>query len=1035
MIYIMPGKWHNAMENLFPKEMQEIKFLCSSKQSNVSRKADILLNKKRTLEIQHSYISEKEIIDRCNDWSEFGKEIIWIVDGNEGIILDELSSKNTLITFKDHWKYKSFEKTYKFILLERDGRIFKIELDKIKSGMIELKESKSLRETIEFLKQKPDNIWELWGDDNVVKSTLAVYQQGAGNGKTYGIWKSIAENPDKKTYIIVTKQHSAKTVIYEELQDQKKRFENGEEVYHIENIQDDTEENTEKHYVIKYTHKKSKRQCVVIIGTIDSFCYNLSNSNAKGADFFQGIINNIKDNGATKLNNGYMKYGGQHIQLCKECEIWIDEVQDLPENYLHAMCKLMYETSCYINVVGDKLQTLEFNNNFLTTIVREGLPNINIDVKENVNINRRIKVTNMENRINEIIHFNEYGLPTIECDPEIQKETNNEPIKIIESPVIYANDTDEKKVANYCDKIMCEYIQEVESNNYVPNDFLIIFPIMAKNIIAAELETKIQEYWTKIYNCKYTRYVYIHKHTEGTVINTNDSVKATRIMSIKSSKGDGRKVVFVLNITEQSLKLVSNNEKGLIYESQLHVALTRAKQQIYFGLTKNNDDIHKRFGECGFAEYMPKIEQKITIDKIHQLINKQKLIGLINIHITQENVLKQDVKINQSEIVDWGYHCIKYQTYYYNVILNILDNKKENQSKQKSQLFVVLDIISKLNIIEYKVSEFWELLRQYNKPLENLHVIPLCIISDKPEYNLYIKKIKNSMQTVQIHIIDQTLTKLNVYQSIILTYMIELVSCKSYCSITPMDIYNITDFFKDDTKEKQLLKNIENIRDIINQSGINKTHKKVNWNIFKHIRLESDYDYFNICKFQFPIIGNNETDIIHIVLKSNLSPLNFWDTMIEVLLERFMIYNPNSKDVERYENKKINTYIYLLDVNGYINFDWLWDKTLMTDIKVEIKNTMEKYYQNHHNDVYKNFIHTKNKDLQTWKKQPDKVIDLFSQKCKDNKYPEYIIKVFEDINTKIQDDEDYDYIDTFELFNNKLNKKLHIHLKKYLDCD
>ena len=71
------------------------------------------------------------------------------------------------------------------------------------------------------LKTKPEKIWEFWSDENVVKSVLGVYQQGAGNGKTYGIWKSITENIDRKTYIIVTKQHSAKTVIYEELNDQK----------------------------------------------------------------------------------------------------------------------------------------------------------------------------------------------------------------------------------------------------------------------------------------------------------------------------------------------------------------------------------------------------------------------------------------------------------------------------------------------------------------------------------------------------------------------------------------------------------------------------------------------------------------------------------------------------------------------------------------------------------------------------------------------------------------------------------------------
>ena len=36
----------------------------------------------------------------------------------------------------------------------------------------------------------------------------------------------------------------------------------------------------------------------------------------------------------------------------------------------------------------------------------------------------------------------------------------------------------------------------------------------------------------------------------------------------------------------------SNNEKNIVYESHFHVALTRAKNKIYFGLQYNNDDIH-----------------------------------------------------------------------------------------------------------------------------------------------------------------------------------------------------------------------------------------------------------------------------------------------------------------------------------------------------------------------------------------------------------------------------------------------------------
>ena len=674
----MPGSWHNKMEAQFPEDMREVKFYCSSRFSNTCRRADILLNEKRTCEIQHSFISEKDIVNRFNDWNQFGKDIIWLIDGNEGIIIDKLSSGNYLLTFNQFWKYKSFIKTYDYILLEKEDLIFKIELKKIKSGMIELKETKSLDEIITCLKSNPDDIWNLWDDDNSIKSTLSVYQRGAGNGKTYGIWKSITENKDRKTFIIVTKQHSAKSVIYQELIDQKLRYleTEGKDAYHIDNIEEDCEYSTEKHYVIKYKHKRSKRECIVIIGTIDSFCYNLSHSNTKGSKFFEGIIENMKNNGATKINNGNMKYGGQHVQLSKESEIWIDEVQDLPENYFYAMVRLMYDTSCYINIVGDKLQSLEFNDNFLTKIISNGLPNINIDVKDSENKNRRIKVNNMDKKINELINFNKYNLPEIECDDNIQKEINNEPIQTIKSPIIYANDGDKIKIMNFCKNIFELYRYEVQKNNYKPNNFLIIFPIMKDNVIAAELQTKIQEFWIQKNNNEYTQYVYLHKHTEGTVINTDDSVNATRIMSIRSSKGDGREVVFILGVTEKSLKIFSKNTINLVYESHFHVALTRAKKQIYFGLVENNDDIHKRFQDKGYVPFFPIINKKISLEKIIDRIYKEKFIEILsNNDITYEKILPTEKIIKQKENVDWGYHCIKYKTFYYQVILNILEKK------------------------------------------------------------------------------------------------------------------------------------------------------------------------------------------------------------------------------------------------------------------------------------------------------------------------------------------------------------------------
>ena len=93
----MPGIWHNKMEEKFPSEMLEVKFFCES--SNTCRRADILLDNRRTCEIQHSYISEDEIVARCSDWGGFDKEIIWLVDGNTGVDITELSTGNYLLIF------------------------------------------------------------------------------------------------------------------------------------------------------------------------------------------------------------------------------------------------------------------------------------------------------------------------------------------------------------------------------------------------------------------------------------------------------------------------------------------------------------------------------------------------------------------------------------------------------------------------------------------------------------------------------------------------------------------------------------------------------------------------------------------------------------------------------------------------------------------------------------------------------------------------------------------------------------------------
>jgi len=155
---------------------------------------------------------------------------------------------------------------------------------------------------------------------------------------------------------------------------------------------------------------------------------------------------------------------------------------------------------------------------------------------------------------------------------------------------------------------------------------------MKNNPIATELETKLNEYWINHLSNNdntYKQYAVLHKHEEGQIIDTTTSKFSSRLMSIRASKGDGREVVFILSCNERMLKLCSKGEINLIYESHLHVALTRAKNKIYFGLNKINDEIHNRFSKLGYIEHRPIIKTSLQNSTILKYINNETIIKLL----------------------------------------------------------------------------------------------------------------------------------------------------------------------------------------------------------------------------------------------------------------------------------------------------------------------------------------------------------------------------------------------------------------------
>jgi superfamily I DNA/RNA helicase len=130
----------------------------------------------------------------------------------------------------------------------------------------------------------------------------------------------------------------------------------------------------------------------------------------------------------------------------------------------------------------------------------------------------------------------------------------------------------------------------------------------------------LNNYWkNKINKNNYYKYVYLHKSDEGKSINLKESEHAKRILSIHSSKGNGCEVVFLLKISEAPL-LKFSKEKNIVYESLLHVGLTRQKRSLYIGLDIANDDITNRFDK-EISNILPNISNIKKVIRYKKIIN------------------------------------------------------------------------------------------------------------------------------------------------------------------------------------------------------------------------------------------------------------------------------------------------------------------------------------------------------------------------------------------------------------------------------
>jgi hypothetical protein len=925
------------------------------------------------LKLQTEYISKydvDQIIQEKNNQSQSQinqHEYIWMIYIDNDVRVKK-NNKGLYLEFIDnYWKYQSFLDC-PFIFLNIKNKIYCVCPQLIKSHMIDVVEPISKYYFIRLLKK--DIVLEY---EHIPQSTLYIKQQGAGNGKTFGIIQML-QHPafsHYKRFVFVSKQHSARAIIHAEFIGQ---YSAG--LLRITNVVD---KEMNKKYIIHYTNHLGEN-CSLIIATIDSFMYSIGNKDNKNTvDYFESIVKSIIDDSFINCDaSGVIHFTDVKPKLNRETMLFIDETQDLSPFYADAILKLMNERYVDAYIVGDKLQSLVNERNAFTRFIECDFTNKLMDIP--ANICRRFSHPKLVEFVNHMVPFHKHGL--IPITPFASIDDREKPLGFITQKP-FSNESNENN--EIIELIMKEYDREVSTYHYLPNNFLIVTPFVSVNPLVAELDMAINEYWKSKKNIEkqneeikdneeenHTKYSVFHKSEEGTTISLDESNHATRIVSIHSSKGDGREVVFVVGLKESSLKVYAGCVNSLIYDSLLHVAITRMKKSLYV-VYNPNDEIGNRinsFRKINDDNFILKPEFKISPDvNISQLMyfSKESFKELI---CNNDEINLTSLTTSQK---DNSFFNIRYYCMFMKSCLSFLKYSVSEIEKEKQQIYVRINKACKSPLV------FCDNWRKYNLLLneitpkcingvyeKDMNCIPIVKLSGSLDLQ-YFSIIYDTIETVQRKIIEGKYD-LCPFELVILFYIEQIHNQGNKTEITMNELYNIVDtfsksfsgfskghgrclcrkHFKECSKKNVLSMFHHNLMMVDNVSRIIvDKFSGISWNINHKVMYQGNNKSFSLStKCQF--IGYNDSSVVLCYIKPWF---NETEIKIKSLLDSFILSNvsdENEKNKMKYDGKKVICCFISLDKEEPEFIEWKH----MDVVKEKMKKCLFDYYHFQNKNVF-----------------------------------------------------------------------------------
>lgn len=743
----------------------------------------------------------------------------------------------------------------------------------------------------------------------------------------------------------------------------------------------------------------------------------------KGIDKFMSMVNSIIDENFECKKSGYNKYAGG-ITLNKKMLIVGDEMQDLDESYVKAIIKICRDRYVDFYMVGDILQSIKTENNSFTFLSKRDFPNTIKLIKPIAENNiMRFGDDKLIKFVNDIIPFKKYNLPEIKKHVNNKDNGENSKLKLFEGKTIYADGKDKISINVEVQNIMNYFEEEVVNNKYNPNDFLIVTPFTKKNPLVEALHREIRQFWKNYYKTdKYNdhNYCIFHKSEDGTTIDLDESKNSTRIVSIHTSKGDGRNVVFVIGLTEDALKKYSEDSNNLIYDSLLHVALTRMKKKLYIRIENNGDDICNKLSKYNTEDsYLPYIDFSKNIDlekSMSKLIQKNYDIcyELIIKHTDYKEFKQNDEEIK--EMIDIKHHSIRNASLHVLFLLSIANSVIIN-NKIKRNEFIPQQIYPLLkNCLTYEITQYKN-TKGYNTSLfnKNNKEIPILIYENgeyKQIYEFLIEKINNNKKKIDLLLNnkDPLQIQLDTIESICLYHTLEVCENK-YKSILPIsDMYDVINLYtkssldeKDAYLKSHYIK-MERIKNIYEK--INKKYPKMKWLWNHYAEFKGNTSAVKIYNtYQF--IAHNDNDVVICKIYPQFNELNYDKIIFDSIFDIFLL--KNSKDEKGYFlGKKIIMCIVTLDKTDpyYIDFKNLLDinkKYILCMMKNNLVSSCliknKALYL-----VYNCYKLEFNKDTpyELINKIIDKIKEISNPNDNGKPLPDYVLEFFDEIKTNVK---------------------------------